>query len=307
VDINGTMLSNTNAGYLWTNVGVAAPKLLVGETTIEYSASSPAGVGFKLASGKTVYPLISVPAAGVSDAVTNMSALRINTINEDPLIVYTMNAPNISSFHSADASNVLVLKSNGFVGVGTETPLAPLTVVGTTASRALRVESTGDVASFTNTSNAGGLFINSNAYVGIGTQSPVSPLHVVGQAYVQGNFIGMSNMYVDKDLVVAGNTYTRFDQIVDSDRRLKTDLQRIAKALDKIDQLTGYTYNYTTASRRGTGLIAQDVLEVLPEATGSNHTTGYYGVEYGSMMGLVVEGIKELRAEVAELRRRLPI
>jgi hypothetical protein len=92
---------------------------------------------------------------------------------------------------------------------------------------------------------------------------------------------------------------------VDSDRRLKTDLHKIDRALDRIDRLSGYTYNYKEAVRRGTGLIAQDVLKVLPEAVGSNHTTGYYGVEYGSMMGLVVEGIKELRAEVAELRRRV--
>ena len=93
-----------------------------------------------------------------------------------------------------------------------------------------------------------------------------------------------------------------------SDRRLKKDLERIENALDKIDQLTGYTYVRTDIQVehevRQTGLIAQDVQKVLPEAvTVSDNEMQTLGVSYGNMMGLVVEAIKELRAELNELKR----
>ena len=157
-------------------------------------------------------------------------------------------------------------------------------------------------------SNGNGLVVSSNTqYIGIGTNAPAYPLHVVGESHFLGNLVCMSNMYVQLDMVVAGNTYTRFDQIVDSDKRLKSNLSNIDNALDRVSRLTGYTYTYDSAEKRSTGLIAQDVLEVLPEAVGTNPTSGMYGVEYGSMMGLIVEAIKSLKSEVEELKKRIPI
>ena len=49
--------------------------------------------------------------------------------------------------------------------------------------------------------------------------------------------------------------------------------------------------------KRYTGLIAQEVLPVLPEAvTGSEDTN--YALAYGNMMGLIVEAIKELKQKI---------
>jgi hypothetical protein len=168
----------------------------------------------------------------------------------------------------------------------------------------------GYLASFSNAANAG-FFISNNGSIGVGTSVIENALQVRGSGYVDGNFIGMSNMYVNNDLVVAGNTFTRFDQIVDSDRRLKSDLHKIENALDKVAGLTGYTYEYNAVGAdkvpRKTGLIAQEVLDIMPEAVGSNVTTGMYGVEYGSLMGLIVEAIKELRSELSDIKQKLPV
>lgn len=99
--------------------------------------------------------------------------------------------------------------------------------------------------------------------------------------------------------IVAADDITAF-----SDRKLKTDLEQITSALDRVCQLTGY--NYTRVDQPGqrhTGLIAQDVEQVLPEAV-SDHD-GTLSVAYGNMMGLIVESIKELQQQVADLQRRL--
>ena len=47
-------------------------------------------------------------------------------------------------------------------------------------------------------------------------------------------------------------------------------------------------------------MIAQEVLNVLPEAVIGDEEDGY-GVAYGNMVGLLVEAIKELEAKVEKL------
>src|SRR5210317_2240038 len=113
------------------------------------------------------------------------------------------------------------------------------------------------------------LFVNTQTgRVGVGTTTPSYPLHVIGNIYGTGNITAYS------------------------DKRAKSDIVKIENALDKIDQLNGYTY--TMNDERYTGLIAQEVLPVLPEAVvGSEETS--YAIAYGNMMGLVIEAIKELR------------
>jgi len=86
-----------------------------------------------------------------------------------------------------------------------------------------------------------------------------------------------------------------------SDIRLKTDLQQIPDALAKVEQLTGYTYTRTDSGERQTGLIAQDVEKVLPEAVMQGE---HLSLAYGNMVGLLVEAVKELSARVKELEAR---
>lgn len=88
-----------------------------------------------------------------------------------------------------------------------------------------------------------------------------------------------------------------------SDIRLKKDLVQIPDALSKVQQLTGYTYTRIDTGEKQTGLVAQDVQKVLPEAVidGDNMS-----VAYGNLVGLLVEAIKELRAEVASLKENKP-
>lgn len=94
-----------------------------------------------------------------------------------------------------------------------------------------------------------------------------------------------------------------------SDRRVKTKIKKIENALDKIDQITGVTYDRTDISTaRQMGVIAQDVEKVAPEVitrTPHEHLGEIMGVSYGNLVGLLIEGIKELRGELAELKTQM--
>ena len=106
-------------------------------------------------------------------------------------------------------------------------------------------------------------------------------------------------------LLVASSITATGDVTAFSDSRLKTDLQKIENALDKVDQLTGYTFNRndTDSNKRSTGLIAQDVQKVLPEAVIEGDE--YLSLAYGNLVGLLVEAIKELKDQVEEIKAKL--
>ena len=90
-----------------------------------------------------------------------------------------------------------------------------------------------------------------------------------------------------------------------SDITLKKDIVVIGDALSKVSALRGVTYDRTDIETpRQTGLIAQEVEAVLPEAV-TETVDGTKAVQYGNLVGLLVEAVKELRAEVAELRSGL--
>jgi hypothetical protein len=98
------------------------------------------------------------------------------------------------------------------------------------------------------------------------------------------------------------------DIIAYSDRKLKENIKPIQNALSKTLALQGVTYNRIEADidkSTKIGFIAQDVLDVLPEVVTHNLDSDIYGVSYGNVTALLVEAIKELKAEVDHLRSRL--
>ena len=87
-----------------------------------------------------------------------------------------------------------------------------------------------------------------------------------------------------------------------SDESVKDNVRQITGALDKIEALVGVMYERNDQDgKASTGLIAQNVKQVMPEVVGQRDD-GKLTVAYGNLMGLVVEAIKELRAEVKALK-----
>lgn len=102
-----------------------------------------------------------------------------------------------------------------------------------------------------------------------------------------------------------------FDNVeIRSDRRAKSDIKVIENALEKVETLSGNTYelhNTSGGTTRSAGLIAQEVQEVLPEAVTQDNEEdgGMLRLNYNSVIALLVESVKELSAEVKELKSQL--
>lgn len=90
-----------------------------------------------------------------------------------------------------------------------------------------------------------------------------------------------------------------------SDEKLKDNIEVIQDALYKVTQLKGVTYTRKDieGNPKQTGIIAQDVQKVLPEAVQDND--GTLSVAYGNLVGLLIESIKELNFKIEILEAKL--
>ena len=157
------------------------------------------------------------------------------------------------------------------------------------------------------------LTIKNDGKVGIGTTFPTRELEVVGKILgSSGEFsstlsIG-TNSNPNGTLEVNGDVggtsiYTSHNIVAYSDARSKTNVETITSALDKVDAIRGVTYNKIEDPDgiRYMGVIAQELQEVLPEVV-SEGKDGKLAVAYGNITGVLIEAIKELKAEIAELK-----
>ena len=94
-----------------------------------------------------------------------------------------------------------------------------------------------------------------------------------------------------------------------SDIRLKEDILVIPDAVEKVESLRGVTFKFKASKKAGTGLIAQEVQKVLPEAvyTAPPRDEGddLLALHYGNIVGLLVEAIKEQSAQIQTLKTRV--
>jgi hypothetical protein len=104
-------------------------------------------------------------------------------------------------------------------------------------------------------------------------------------------------MDMSGNLTMAGNV-TAY-----SDVRLKTNIQTIENALDKVMQMRGVSYERIDNGEKNVGVIAQEIKEVLPEVVLEREGDDQYmSVSYGNIVGVLIEAIKELKAEIEELK-----
>lgn len=111
------------------------------------------------------------------------------------------------------------------------------------------------------------------------------------------NFAKM-NVSNTGDFTVTGNV------TASSDRRLKKNIKPIGNAMEKITKLNGSVWQRKDTGQKQTGLIAQEVEKVLPEAV-QKDKDGYRSLAYGNMVGLLVEGMKEQQQSIKELKERI--
>lgn len=166
----------------------------------------------------------------------------------------------------------------------------------------------GNKNDYLNTAGLVSRFSN-GAYASLYFQEYVGNYH---QAILNVNGYGQDNSFYFRS---GGDFFcTRngsFDNVeIRSDRRAKSDIKVIENALEKVETLSGNTYelhNTSGGTTRSAGLIAQEVQEVLPEAVTQDNEEdgGMLRLNYNSVIALLVESVKELSAEVKGLKAEI--
>ena len=91
-----------------------------------------------------------------------------------------------------------------------------------------------------------------------------------------------------------------------SDRETKENIESIEDALTKLRQLKPVTYNYkeewsSSYEREHNGFIAQDYMEVLPDATYYDEENEKFCIDTGELIGLLVRAVQQLETKVTRL------
>ncbi len=152
-------------------------------------------------------------------------------------------------------------------------------------------------------SSAAGVNLTANS-----STSAYNLCQIVGGARVQalgkgGNtmriYSNSTNFFQFSNNVLSATTVTG-----NSDRDLKENIKTIPNALDKVLQLRGVEYDWKEDGRHDIGVVAQEVEEVFPEVVHKSGE-GVRSVDYGHLVGALIESIKELKAEVDDLKSQI--
>jgi hypothetical protein len=105
-----------------------------------------------------------------------------------------------------------------------------------------------------------------------------------------------TNMSIDGNLNITGNIYSY------SDKTIKDNIIKLENCLNKLNNITGYSFTRKDLENGSTvhiGLLAQEVEEMFPEIV--NNTNTIKSINYNSMIAVIIESIKELKKEINQL------
>ena len=221
--------------------------------------------------------------------------IRADTMEIDSYIYHVGDTNTYFGFDAADHFRIVEgggtrfqVDSTGNIGIGTTAPGYKLEVNGTS-------QFDGEMRWGLGHTSHAGYSTNKDWYIRSGSSS--------GKVIIQdtGGNVGINDSTPSFTLDVNGTIRATGNVIAYSDRRAKSNIEKIQNPLEKIDKISGYTYTMKVKDKDGepekeerfTGLIAQEVLEILPEAVMGSEEN-HYSLAYGNMAGLFVEAIKEL-------------
>jgi len=248
---------------------------------------------------------LSIEDDGQATQTVNLSSLQDGTGSDDQFIdVFTYNAGtgtlSLSIEDDSQPTQTVTIPPGDVTGVTADNglnvssggtgpipnvrlggPLVTATTINQGANAMVfNLDGTGDFEVRDN--NATFLYVRDNGRVGIGTTNPSQALEIVGR--IRTNGINET-----------------------SDRRFKKDIVSIESALENVMKLRGVSYKWRTNEypekkfEDGTqlGVIAQEIEEVFPEVVVTDEE-GYKSVEYGHLVPVLLEAVKELNSNHEE-------
>ena len=124
----------------------------------------------------------------------------------------------------------------------------------------------------------------------------------------QGGFGTLIKFWFEESSVASINFNSSTNAVVyntTSDYRLKEDLQQF-DGLEIVDQIKTYNYKWKKADARGYGALAHELQEVFPDAvTGEKDGEDMQGVDYSTLVPVLIKSIQELKAEIELLKQQI--
>ena len=225
----------------------------------------------------------------VITAVLFVTLVTTASYGEDRLLV--KNASDETTF---------VVTDGGTLGLGTSTPVRQLHLVGNNA--AFRMDRDVDGASFfmVRTTSTGDVM--KTFQVGTTASAVGTGEFIINDLGTEVSGYGVNRMKIANNgsVIFTGNVYA--NSFTPSSVTYKNNVRTYDNALETVNKLRGVRFDWKDSGKPSVGLIAEEVEKVVPEVVAHNDGN-VTGVNYASLVGVLVEAVKEQQASMQEQRR----
>ena len=328
-------LTNTGTGVARINATNNSLALQTGGTErMRIDSSGKVGIGMtsplSVASGYGALTVGGSTGGGIIFSNTSSGHGQVYA-NSSQLTVDAFSTRNLT--FQTNGSERMRIDSSGNVGIGLTSPNEKLVVSGNASiTGALQITSntsapSAGAAIFRPASNtlafvsnsaeraridsSGNLLVGRTSTLGGSTDDYMTVANVnAGRGGIRiGNSSGSSNTtcmrFQNSNGVVGAirtsGSATFYD--TSSDARLK-DVTGEARGLEVINELNPVAYNWKADGKADEGLIAQEVLDVVPNAVSQNEDE-YYQMDYSKLVTPLIKAVQELSNEVNELKQEI--
>lgn len=232
--------------------------------------------------------------AQVGSLVSNTSLVAGSVVSNTSIVTGTI-VSSTSTVTGALVSNTSVV--TGALVANTSFFANTITAnLSLTSSASIDVATNGRIGGNINTNS-----ISANSYV-----NTASLITSTSRSDYLG--VGVANPGVTIGTIYAANDISAF---YSSDANLKENVETIQYAVDIVNNLSGVRFDWNDKARemypertyRDIGVIAQEVENVLPEIV-TTRENGYKAVKYEKIIPVLIQAIKELKAEIDELKKK---
>jgi len=237
---------------------------------------------------------ISLEAASGGDVVEDTTPQLGGDLDLNSNNITGTGAISCSGDLTVDTSTLKVDSTNNRVGIGTASPANLLEVENTGGDAGVNISAANTGVSYINFKDTNDPDVGQIAYY-----------HSDNSMRFKTNDAEDMRLESDGDLHVDGDVIAFSTTI--SDVALKSDIEVIPNALEKVKQINGVTFKRHDG-REGAGVIAQELEKVLPQSVREkvlylhkDDGKKYKTVEYDSIHGLLIEAIKELSNKIEKM------
>lgn len=290
-----------------------------GSSQVSYVGLSniPAGIISSSAQIDTLFNIDGIVSGSSQiDVASTTGDIALGTRTSGNYVASLVAGTNITLSNNSGegATPTIGLTNNAITIAGTSTSLGGTitaeqirTAIGTVVTGSAQISlgsASGNIALATQTTGdyVASLVAGTGVTLSNNSGENATPTIAIGQSVATNATPTFGNLTINGSINATGDITAYYT----SDKRHKNNIQPIENALLKVSKLNGVTWEWNddvhevTKSTPKTGLIAQEVQEVLPEVI-KEREDGFLALDYSKMMGLMVEAIKEQQTQIHNL------